>query len=451
MDVAGQRQGKIGRLPERIAAAAERLPDIADPGFAEPFDRFAPARVVLLGEASHGTSEFYRARAAITRRLVERHGFTIVAAEADWPDAAAIDRYVRLKPARAPMEAPFRRFPTWMWRNAEFAAFVGWLRGHNEKIADAAARAGFFGLDMYSLNASMRAVIDYLDRVDPDAARAARERYGCLFPWQKEPVTYGRAALRDGFAPCEQAVLATLQALLDKRLHYARKDGESFLDAAQNARLVAAAERYYRAMYYGAAESWNLRDRHMFETLEQLLAARGENARAVVWAHNSHIGDASATAMGAAHGEINIGQLCRGRFGADAVLIGFGTDHGSVAAAHDWDGPMEIMEVHPSRPDSYERLCHDSGASPFLLDLRRGGDAARRRDLLTRGCPRAATAGPCRPGRARGGGRSSGRRRGPRRADRSAGYRSAPRRGARRIRPGCTTSRVCRPDATDRN
>lgn len=383
MATADQYERIVERLAERIATAAECLPDIADPGFAEPFDRFAQARIVLLGEASHGTSEFYRARAEITRRLVERHGFTIVAAEADWPDAAAIDCHVRLEPARAAgAEAPFRRFPTWMWRNAEFEAFVGWLREHNERISDAAARAGFFGLDMYSLNASIRVVIDYLDKVDPGAARAARERYGCLTPWQKEPATYGRSALRSGLAPCEKAVLATLQALLDKQLQYMREDGESFLDAAQNARLVAAAERYYRAMYYGAAESWNLRDRHMFETLERLLAARGE-ARAVVWAHNSHIGDASATEMGAVREEINIGQLCRERFGADAVLIGFGTDHGTVAAAHDWDGPMEIKQVRPSHPDSYEHLCHDSGMSPFLLDLRQGGDEELRRALLT--------------------------------------------------------------------
>jgi erythromycin esterase-like protein len=370
------------QLVERIAASAERLPDIADPGFATAFDRFAQARMVLLGEASHGTSEFYRARAAITRRLVERHGFNIVAAEADWPDAAAIDRYVRLRPSGAAAESPFQRFPTWMWRNVEVDNFVAWLRKHNESVKTAAERVGFFGLDMYSLNASIRAVIDYLDRVDPDAARVARERYGCLTPWQKDPATYGHLALSRGFAPCEQAVVATLRALLDKRLQYAGEDRETFLDAAQNARLVAAAEHYYRAMYYSGAESWNLRDRHMFETLEQLLAARGENAKAVVWAHNSHIGDATATEMGVSRSEINIGQLCRERFGREAVLIGLGTDHGTVAAASDWDGPMEIKAVRPARHDSYEYLCHISGTSPFVLDLREDVAAELRRDLL---------------------------------------------------------------------
>lgn len=260
--------------------------------------------------------------------------------------------------------------------------FVAWLRKHNESVKTAAERVGFFGLDMYSLNASIRAVIDYLDRVDPDAARVARERYGCLTPWQKDPATYGHLALSRGFAPCEQAVVATLRALLDKRLQYAGEDEETFLDAAQNARLVAAAEHYYRAMYYSGAESWNLRDRHMFETLEQLLAARGENAKAVVWAHNSHIGDATATEMGVSRSEINIGQLCRERFGREAVLIGLGTDHGTVAAASDWDGPMEIKAVRPARHDSYEYLCHISGASPFVLDLREGVAAGLRHDLL---------------------------------------------------------------------
>jgi protein-L-isoaspartate(D-aspartate) O-methyltransferase len=302
-----------------LRAAAEPLPELEDPAFGQLFDRFAQARVVLLGEATHGTSEFYRARAAISRRLIERHGFTIVAVEADWPDAAAIDRYVRHKAPRAATEPAFRRFPTWMWRNVEVHDFVDWLRDHNARV-DPARRAGFFGLDIYNMNASIRAVVDYLDKVDPDAAGVARERYGCLTPWQKDPATYGRAALSAGYAKCEAPVVAMLRDLFKKQMEYRGQDGEGFFDAAQNARLVASAERYYRVMYYGAAESWNLRDRHMFATLEQLLAWHGENSKAqdskaIVWAHNSHVGNAAATDMGLVRGEINIGQLCRERFG----------------------------------------------------------------------------------------------------------------------------------------
>lgn len=355
-------------LPEMIADAAEPLPEFSDPGFGELFDRFADRRVVLLGEASHGTSEFYRARAAITRRLIEKHGFTIVAVEADWPDAAAIDRFVRHhQPFRPGLEAPFRRFPTWMWRNTDVDAFIGWLRAHNDPV-EPERRTGFYGLDIYNMSASIAAVLTYLDRVDPEAAVIARERYGCLTPWQKEPSTYGRAVLTSGYGKCEQAVLQQCQDLLRKQLEYGETDGDNFLDAAQNARLVASAERYYRIMYYGGAESWNLRDTHMFETLEHLLQARSPQSKAVVWAHNSHIGDARHTEMGVIRDELNIGQLCRERFGEEAALIGFGTHTGTVAAASDWDGDMEVKRIQPSHPDSYERLCHDAGVTRFLLD-----------------------------------------------------------------------------------
>ncbi|MBM3531041.1 MAG: protein-L-isoaspartate(D-aspartate) O-methyltransferase [Alphaproteobacteria bacterium] len=367
------RQPEAGPRPlaEQVRQAAEPLPDFDDPAFGAMFDRFADARVVLLGEATHGTSEFYRARAAITQRLIERHGFSIVAAEADWPDAAAVDRYVRHRAVHVGSGPAFRRFPMWMWRNAEVAAFVDWLRARNGGV-EPARQAGFFGLDIYNMNASIRAVIDYLERLDPEAAKVARERYGCLTPWQRDPATYGRAALTTGYAKCEGPVALALRDLLQKQLDYEARDGESFLDAAQNARLVAAAERYYRAMYYATAESWNLRDRHMFDTLIALLERRGKDARAVVWAHNSHIGNAAATDMGEARGEINIGQLCRERFGKDAALVGFGTDRGTVAAASDWDGPMEVKTVRPSHADSYERVCRDSRVRRFLLDLRVG-------------------------------------------------------------------------------
>jgi erythromycin esterase-like protein len=227
------------------------------------------------------------------------------------------------------------------------------MRGHNESVR------------------SIAGVLEYLDRVDPEAAKIARERYGCLMPWQKEPSNYGRAVLTAGYRKCEQAVVQQCRELLKSRLTYAAQDSESFLDAAQNARLIASAERFYRIMYYGGAESWNLRDTHMFETLGHLLEARGARSRAIVWAHNSHIGDARYTDMGVMRGELNLGQLCRERFGNEAALIGFGTHTGTVAAASDWDGQMEVKRVLPSHRDSYERLCHDAGIPRFLLDLNR--------------------------------------------------------------------------------
>lgn len=242
-------------LPQMIAKAAEPLPAFDDPAFGVLFDRFADRRLVMLGEATHGTSEFYQARAAITRHLVAHHGFTIVAVEADWPDAASVDRYVRLREKRGGAERSFQRFPTWMWRNIDVQALVAWLREHNGGVEDPAARAGFYGLDIYNMSASIGAVLGYLDRVDPDAARTARERYGCLMPWQKDPATYGRAALSRGYAECEDAVIEQCRALLAKRLDYAERDKDDFLDAAQNAKLIASAERYYRIMYYGGSES----------------------------------------------------------------------------------------------------------------------------------------------------------------------------------------------------
>ncbi len=357
-------------LPEMLAAASEDLPDFEDPSFGELFDRFADRRVVLLGEASHGTAEFYRARAAITRHLVKHHHFTIVAVEADWPDASAVDRYVRRRPARGSPSKPFQRFPTWMWRNTEVATLTQWMRDHNDTLEQPEQQVGFYGLDIYNMGASIAAVLEYLDRVDPAAARVARHRYGCLTPWQEDPATYGRAALTSGFAECEAAVIAQCKALLAKQLEYGQGDGDEFLDAAQNTRLVEAAERYYRVMYYGGAASWNLRDTHMFETLEHLLEARGPHAKAVVWAHNSHIGDARFTDMGMTRGEINIGQLCRQRHGTRAAAVGFGTHEGTVAAATDWDGEMEVKTVLPSHADSYERLFHDAGKARCLIDLR---------------------------------------------------------------------------------
>jgi len=361
-----------------LRAAAERLPSIDDPAFGAVFDRFAQSRIVLLGEASHGTSEFYRARAAITRRLIERYGFTIVAVEADWPDAAAIDRYVRQSPHQPTSSAPFTRFPTWMWRNTDVQAFTSFLRDHNT-TKPVGEKVGFYGLDLYNMTASIAAVLAFLDRVDPKAATAAREHYACLAPWSREPAAYGRAALDGGYALCEIPVTRILVDLLKNELQYAGQDRARFFDATQNARLVADAESYYRAMYFGAEESWNQRDLHMFNTLQNILAQPGPMQKAVVWAHNSHIGDARYTDMGQVRGELNIGQLCRETYGRDAALIGFGTHTGTVAAATDWDGPMQVKAVRPSRTDSYEAWCHQVGRERFLFDLRAGQNDDLRR------------------------------------------------------------------------
>lgn len=374
-------EADLDTLPRLIAGAAEPLPDIDDPRFGAMFDRFADARVVLLGEASHGTSEFYRARAAISRRLIEHHGFNVVAVEADWPDAATVDRFVRDRPWRAGELKAFDRFPTWMWRNREFDEFIRWLGKHNRNRT-AERMCGFYGLDLYNLSGSMRAVIDFLEREDPELARLAHRRYGCLDPWAEEPQLYGRNALIEGYARCEVGVVQMLKDLLARQIDCFAEECEEWLDAAANARLVKDAEAYYRVMYHGAAESWNLRDTHMFETLGMILDAKPDS-RAIVWAHNSHIGNAAFTEMGMSRGELNIGQLAKEKFGHEARLIGFGTHSGTVAAADDWDEPMKVKQVRPSLPDSYEWASHDSGLPSFLLDLRQAEtDGAVREALM---------------------------------------------------------------------
>lgn len=389
----GRRPGAADGLAGRMAGSAEPFDDLEAADLEPLLGRVADARVVLIGEASHGTSEFYRMRARITRELIERHGFDFVAVEADWPDAAEIDAFVRHHPGGRPRRKPFQRFPTWMWANTDVMDFVHWLRGFNEvRRSGGGGKDGpmvaFHGLDLYSMHASMDAVLEYLDGVDPEAAAVARRRYGCLAPWQDDPVLYGRAALSGRFATCEDDVLAILRDLREERTRYAGADGDRFFDAMQNARLVADAEKYYRAMYRGSASSWNLRDRHMFATLEALLEHHGPDARGVVWAHNSHLGDASATAMGA-RGELNVGELARESFGAGAYLIGFGTHTGTVAAADDWGDPMRVMDVRPSHPASYERLGHDTGIPGFLLPLRAPSDAGLRDELAQRRLERA--------------------------------------------------------------
>jgi erythromycin esterase-like protein/predicted phosphoribosyltransferase len=343
------------------------------------------ARLVLLGEATHGTHEFYRERAFITRRLIVEKGFSAVAVEGDWPDAYRINRYVRGGGGEhdaIEALAGFGRFPTWMWRNADVLDFIGWLRTRNDaRRVD--ERAGFYGLDLYSLHASIDAVLTYLDKVDPEAAARARRRYGCFDRFGDRLQEYGYAATLGLHASCEREVITQLLELHRQRLDYARRDGrvaaDEFFFAEQNARLVKNAEEYYRTMFGGRAASWNLRDRHMADTLEALLRFLGTpsagDARVVVWAHNSHIGDARATEMGQG-GELNLGQLVRERYGAAAVLVGFTTHTGTVTAATDWDGPARRRHVRPALPGSYERLFHDAGIPRFLLSLRTDLDLA---------------------------------------------------------------------------
>ena len=351
-----------------LRQCAEPLPALDSEDFGEMFDRYADARVVMIGEASHGTSDFYRTRAAITKRLIERHGFTIVAVEADWPDAGHVDRYVRGLAPSAWKRHVFSRFPVWMWRNTDVQTFARWLHQHNHQKAPE-LRVEFRGLDVYSLRNSIREVLNYLDRVDPELAHEARRRYGCLTPWQDDPALYGHFVERGGVMPCEQPVVEQLNAMLAEQLAGLIKDDEAFFNATQNATVVQAAEQYYRAIYRGTSASWNLRDRHMFDTLRALLKHRGPEAKAVVWAHNSHIGNAAATEMGW-EGQFNIGQLCRTAYGRDVVLIGMSTDRGQVAAADDWDGDMRIKDVRPSRADSWEHQFLEAGVAASLTDWR---------------------------------------------------------------------------------
>ncbi|HUK20703.1 MAG TPA: erythromycin esterase family protein [Gemmatimonadales bacterium] len=365
-----------GTLSGSLSAAVRPLvgaPQDFDPLLALIGD----ARFVLIGEASHGTHEFYRIRAEITKRLIGDKGFTSVAVEADWPDAYRVNRYVRGRSDDPDAEAAlggFKRFPQWMWRNADVLDFVGWLRAHNDRVKPG-TRVGFYGLDLYSLHTSIEAVLKYLAVVDPEEAARARERYGCFDQFGADPQGYGYAASA-GLAPsCEAEVVAQLTELRRSAAEYARRDGRLEPDdtfcSEQNARVVKNAERYYRAMFGSRVSSWNLRDQHMFETLENLVAfrdAHGRPEKVVLWAHNSHLGDARATEMGRS-GEWNVGQLVRARYGGDACLIGFLSNAGTVTAASEWDAPAERKTVRPALPQSYEALCHRVGVPNFLLDL----------------------------------------------------------------------------------
>ena len=339
------------------------------------------ARFVLLGEATHGTHEFYFERAMITKRLIAEKGFSIVAIEADWPDSSRVHRYVCGATAGTNADdalSGFRRFPTWMWRNTVVVEFVEWLRDFNKDIDPKRAPVGFYGMDLYSLHASIEAVLNYLDKVDPGAAKRARLRYACFDHFSRKPQEYGYATTVGAIESCENAVVEQLIELQQKAAEFLGRDGEVAAEelffAEQNARLVKDAEQYYRAMFRGRASSWNLRDRHMMETVENLVVHLdgSRQPKAILWAHNSHLGDARATEM-SHYGELNVGQLIRDRFRNEAVLTGFSTHHGTVTAASDWGAPAERKNVRPALQGSYEELFHQTGLPRFWIDLRGAG------------------------------------------------------------------------------
>jgi erythromycin esterase-like protein len=345
------------------------------------------AGIVLIGEATHGTHEFYRVRAELTAALIETRGFNVVAVEADWPDAYRVNRWVRHTsddPDAQAALSDFTRFPRWMWRNQDVVWFLEWLREWNGR-RPLAARAGFYGLDLYSLHASIAAVLSYLQQVDPAAAARARSRYGCFEDFAEDSQGYGYAATLGLTRSCEDDVIAELIEVRRRAAEYASRDGQLAADeyffAEQNARLVRNAEEYYRAMFGRRDLTWNLRDTHMMETLDALLAhlrRHGAGAKAVVWAHNSHLGDARATQMGS-RGELNLGQLVRERVGGEAFVIGFTTHGGTVTAASEWDEPAQRKRVRPSMEGSYERLFHEAGLDDFMVPLRETAV----RDVLT--------------------------------------------------------------------
>lgn len=372
------RGGTVTTEVETLLSSAQSMPE-DDRAPQELLELVGEARFVLIGEASHGTHEFYAQRADLTRRLIAEQGFNAVAVEADWPDAARVNHHVRGESDDPDAEAAlggFMRFPRWMWRNTVVAAFVSWLAEHNAQVSGE-HQAGFYGLDLYSLYTSIEAVVSYLDAVDPEAAARARQRYACFDHAGVDAQRYGYATALGGAEPCEDEVVEQLVELQRRAADYAGRDGrlpeDAFFNAQQNASLVADAERYYRSMFRGRDESWNLRDTHMADTLDALvdhLSQRGTRPKVIVWAHNSHLGDARATEMGQRHGELNLGQLVRERHGDAVVGVGFTTYTGEVTAASDWAGPVERKRVRPGLPGSYEAVLHDVGLERFWLNLR---------------------------------------------------------------------------------
>lgn len=360
----GGRKSQDDKLLDLIRTNAEPIDSTRRPDLDKLVDRIGSSRVVLLGESTHGTEEFYDLRAAITMKLVRERGFNIVALEADWPDMEGVNDYIH---GRRDSWSGFARFPEWMWRNHSFDDLTQTLRAHNS--SERHLPVSVYGLDLYSLSASLENVYHFLQKQDPASAEVARQARACLHPWQFDPSQYGLAVLRQHIEGCREEVFTLLRSMHEKQMAESTSN-KRLLSALQNARIVANAENYYRTMYESSVDSWNLRDQHMFETLLLLLDHYGPLSKVVVWEHNSHLGNAAATQMGRI-GEFNVGQLCKSKFGDDCYNIGFMTDNGTVAAASEWDGPMEVKRLLPTRTDSFENLLHravDHGE--YFLPLR---------------------------------------------------------------------------------
>lgn len=364
-------------LIEAIRLQAEPYIIEASNNYETLLDAIGDAQIVLLGEATHGTHEFYTMRADITKELIRQKGFQAVTIEGDWPDAYEVNRYIneQTKLTATQAFAGFDRFPTWMWRNVPTVAFAEWLQVHNSKQL-ASKRVNFYGLDLYSLYRSIDAVIDCLKKVDPAAAAQAQYQYSCLEAYRHNPQAYAYAVVTQAIESCQDAVIQQLVQLQQRDWEDLGKNLMSTDEALyieQNARVVKNAEHYYRSMFVGAAASWNVRDSHMFETLETLIKhyrLKGiETPKLVIWAHNSHIGNAAATQMGD-HGEYNIGQLVKEACGDNSFSVGFTTYDGTVSAAHDWHAPVERKNVRPALKESYEALFHATGIPNFLLLLK---------------------------------------------------------------------------------
>lgn len=335
------------------------------------FDRIGDARIVMLGEASHGTHEYYTWRAHISKRLIEEKGFSFIAVEGDWPDCYLLNRFIKgydteHKSVREVLEE-FNRWPTWMWANWEIVALANWLRDHNTRLA-ADKRVGFYGLDVYSLWESMESIMKYLKKTDPSALKVAEKAYQCFEPYKEnEGQAYARASK---FVPdlCQTEVVSLLKEIRQKLPTY-NSDYENVFNAEQNALIAVNAERYYRAMIEGGPHSWNVRDRHMADTLERLLKFHGENSKVIVWEHNTHIGDARATDM-LDDGMFNIGELARvEHHDKGVVLVGFGSYEGTVIAAREWEARMQKMNLPPAQKGSWEYLLRKAGKEDKLLLL----------------------------------------------------------------------------------
>jgi erythromycin esterase-like protein len=345
-------------------------------------DLIGDARFVMLGEATHGTHEFYRERARITRRLIEEKGFNGVVLEADWTDVHRVNRYIQGESNDENAEkalSGFTRFPRWMWRNTDFRDFVNTLRNYNNSRSSNGTRARIYGMDLYSLSESIDAVVNYFKSVDAEAARRARKHYGCFSQYRENPQLYGLDVHSGTTRSCQKDVqqqFDELQQLVTKQEQNNNQADEELFNAFQNARIVKNAEAYYRTIYQRNISSWNLRDQHMSDTLNALIAhldlLGGERAKIVVWAHNTHQGDARMTER-AAVGEHNVGQLIRQKYGKDSVLVGFTTYSGYVRAASEWGGYDERKRVRPALEGSYSALFHKTGVPNFLLQLRDGG------------------------------------------------------------------------------